>query len=91
MGKEIINTTIYTLSGFFDRFYELCEQHPDRLHKEIFEDVNAEHEQLFGREKYTDYNSFKSSKSRYYRNLRRRAQNRKEVNLKQKVNNVNRF
>ena len=78
------NNSLFTMKGFFDRFYELMSEHPDLPGCAVFDMVNEEHHDQYGIEKYVDYNSFKASKSRYFKILRL-----KRANLKQKVNNVN--
>lgn len=71
------------MKGFFDRFYELMSDYPNLKMVEVFEMVNAEHEEQYGFEKYTDYGSFAASRSRYFSALRQ-----KRNNLKQKFNDV---
>ncbi len=55
--------TIGTREGFFQRYFKLL---PDARTKfEAFEQVNREYEEIFGEEKYSDFQSFVVVYSRY--------------------------
>ena len=53
---------IYSATGFVREFWEKVKEH--KTLKSAYESVEKEHIQIFGKRKYSDYNSFRVCRDR---------------------------
>lgn len=65
--EEIKSLT--TTTGFVSEFYQQCRVHDSDI--EAFEYLNDLHKIYFGKQKYSDYESFKTIRKRYIRNIKK--------------------
>jgi len=53
---------IYSADGFVEEFWKLAKTHTTL--KSAYENLEVEHVKLFGKRKYSDYNSFRVCRDR---------------------------
>lgn len=55
-----------TTSRYFARFIELLKEHKDKTHYQIYELLEIEVKDRYGRNKFISYGSFRFAKSQFY-------------------------
>ena len=55
-----------TTSRYFARFIELLKEHKDKTHYQIYELLEIEVKDRYGRNKFSSYGSFRFQKSQYF-------------------------
>lgn len=58
-----------TAEEYFNRFYEVFAEKGDCSYKEAWEALEIEYFDVFGQNRYTSYESFRTSKWRYLKKL----------------------
>lgn len=66
--REILE--LATTAGFIAEFYQQCQHHKTDV--DAFEYLNDLHEKFFGKPKYSDWESFKTIRKRYVKQIRER-------------------
>lgn len=61
---------LYTRRGYFNRFYEIRLKYDSN--KEAYEALEIEHENIFGRQRYSSYESFRTNKFKFERSILRK-------------------
>lgn len=60
---------LYSLDGYFTRFFEIIYETECRTYTEAYLALEDEFKDLFGQNRYATYQSFKNAKSRYLKTL----------------------
>lgn len=58
---------LYSRSGYFGRFLELCQENPDITYKAVYHLLEMEHFAIFDCFRYVDYNSFRRAKFEHFK------------------------
>lgn len=56
------------MRGFLDLFFEMCYHFPK--HEDSYDKCEEIYEHHFGKRRFADYESFKSQKSKFFKNLK---------------------
>lgn len=65
ISRDLLSNATMTAAGFEEVFFD--ETRTSATYVEAYEKVEVFHEEVFGKRKYSDYNSFRNSKSQRYK------------------------
>ena len=68
---------LYSFRGYFERYYEIYAEHG--AGPEAFEALEREYFEIFGANKYKDYQVFRAMRWRYANSLRKKAKKNNKV------------
>jgi len=70
-AKRILHLarSLYTRNGYFERFFEICQENPGMTYKACYHQLEIEHFDIFSDYRYIDYDSFRKAKARHIKDL----------------------